>query len=112
MDPNFSALEKSSEPPYIHDIYSMVQIHGRRTTYTNNKRSVIVMARRCAKVLANGKRCKAHALKGQKYCLFHSTKNQGLKAAQRGGGKPFRNYRNNGSAISDSNSSGHGQILI
>jgi len=29
---------------------------------------------RCKKILANGERCKVAALKGQKYCLFHSNK--------------------------------------
>ena len=27
---------------------------------------------RCRKVLANGKRCKAHAMAGSKFCLFHT----------------------------------------
>lgn len=63
----------------------MDEIHGRSTTYSINQRSVIQMARRCAKVLANGNRCKAHALKGQRYCLFHST-----KQSPGGGDKPFR----------------------
>jgi hypothetical protein len=33
---------------------------------------------RCRKILANGKRCKAHAIAGSKFCLFH-TPNQKMK---------------------------------
>ena len=33
---------------------------------------------RCRKILANGKRCKAHAIAGSKFCLFH-TPGQKLK---------------------------------
>lgn len=33
---------------------------------------------RCRKILANGKRCKAHAISGSKFCLFH-TPNQPMK---------------------------------
>ena len=46
---------------------------------------------RCRKILANGKRCKAHALKGQKYCMFHSKKALSFRGSRKGRRK--RNLR-------------------
>lgn len=37
---------------------------------------------RCRKILANGKRCKAHAMAGSKFCLFH-TPGQKMKRSKR-----------------------------
>ena len=38
---------------------------------------------RCRKILANGKRCKAHAIAGSKFCLFH-TPRQKMKRTRKG----------------------------
>ena len=38
----------------------------------------------CRKILPNGKRCKAHALKGQKYCMFHSKKAFSFRGSRKG----------------------------
>ena len=49
---------------------------------------------RCRKILANGKRCKAAAISGTKYCLFHTT-GKGMRRSS--GGK--KNAKMDGSKV-------------
>lgn len=48
---------------------------------------------RCRKILASGKRCKAHAISGSKFCLFH-TPGQKMKRTRKGSKKNVPDSKN------------------
>lgn len=71
---------KSYELVELHDPVRMAQIYGNCIAYSFCHDRVKPCMPRCRKILNSGLRCKAHAISGSKFCLFH-TPGKGMRGS-------------------------------